>query len=129
MALALNELISVYGVPAGWDVGASVYRRLWAHLPGEVLRDAIERYMATDTQWFPKPGQILALAAEEMRTRLDRRIVLPPTERPVNRMTEEECDELMARYRVRRADARLVPATPRYVVDEVPETIAGKPWR
>lgn len=133
MAVCLNELLSVYGVPAGWDVGADVYRRLWAHLPGDVLRDAIDRYMATDTQWFPKPGQILPLAAEEMQARLDRRIALPPpAEEAIDRMPAEECDELMAQYRMRRivGDPRVrVTVEPRYVVDEVPETIGGKPWR
>lgn len=141
MALCLNELLSVYGVPAGWDTGASVYRRLWANLPGDMLRDAIDRYMASDTEWFPKPGQILALAAEEMawrRKRLDnardeaRAMLSVPVEQ---RITAEEVEAVMAKYRSRFRATPAPPAlgeqyaTPSYVVDEVPETIAGKPWR
>ena len=41
MALVLNDLISVYGVPAGWDASARVYRDLWGALPADVLRDAV----------------------------------------------------------------------------------------
>lgn len=144
MALALNELLSVYGVPAGWDTGASVYRRLWGHLPGDVLRDSIDRYMASDTGWFPKPGQILALAEHEMvwrRKDLDRAggsgAPAVPVPAPVaRRITTEEATNAVEVFWKQRG-GRFVGVTvepvttvePRYVVDEVPEMIAGKPWR
>lgn len=140
MALALNELLSVYGVPAGWDVGASVYRRLWANLPGDVLRDAIDRHLA-ESPWFPKPAEILERAQDEMawrRKSLDHAALPIPAPAPVvRRITANEAAEAVKAFwekrggRLDEEGATMCPVScePRYVVDEVPETIAGKPWR
>lgn len=135
MAVALNELISIYGVPAGWDVGARIYREMWGDLPADVLFQSIRRYMAS-SNWFPKPAEILALAAEEMRLRktiLDveitrARTALPKPEEPV--VTPEEIDSLWEKYGGRTIVHEAVRRPePHCVTSEIPETIAGKPWR
>lgn len=138
MALVLNDLISMYGVPAGWDTSARLYRELWGALPADVLQDAVLAHMATPGrgEWFPKPADVLGHAQAEMdaryasrrRERSQARLEAP--RRP--RVTERDIEELWAKYGGRpkaAAVANRAPVRPAYVVDKVPETVRGKPWR
>lgn len=144
IAAQLEVLEAIYGPPAGLEQSAGMYLELWSQLPPDVLSDAIKAHIRK-SKFFPKPSEILELASEEMifrredvdygceqLARLDepRDHPPPPTEQELAERAAQ-VEEIWGKYGgrpVRIPDAR-APIEPLYVSTDVPDTIAGRPWR
>lgn len=129
----LGILEAVYGAPAGWEQSAKIYVRLLSHLPIDLLAEAVERHVRT-SKWFPKPAELLEGTGEEIIARRETlrwqsekisELKAPAT----RRVTAEEIAELKAQHGFARQVIPRVRPTPLYVVNVLPETIAGEPWR
>jgi hypothetical protein len=142
IAAVLYGLLSVYGVPAGWDDAKSLYLDALADLPFDLLQEAAAAHIRT-SQWFPKPAQLRAFASEELSDRRAARAIRaePPRQleaAPVKPVTPEEIEAIKAKYRAqpgwewlsrpRNAHERRT-AQAAYVAFGVPDTVLGKPWK
>jgi hypothetical protein len=151
-AACLDKAGRVFGYPQSWfcadgkgdDITAGIWLDALADIPLDLLADAVDRYInaVPPNRWFPKPGELRALCAEELQARradVQRRLPTVETFRITesrsskweSRMTEEELAELHREHGLDQpaAPPRPAPVSPLYVVDEIPDTIAGQPWR
>jgi hypothetical protein len=154
-AACLDKAGRVFGYPKSWyredgegdDITASIWLDALADIPLDLLADAVDRYInaVPPNRWFPKPGELRALCAEEMQERRnDRRFLascvggdirsrdhaLNHDHHPVARPTAEEIEAIWESHGGRPETAKLRPApvNPLYVVDEIPKTVLGQPW-
>lgn len=151
-AACLDKAGRVFGYPQSWfcadgegdDITAGIWLDALADIPLDLLTDAVDRYInaVPPNWWFPKPGELRALCDEELQARRadgQRRLLTVETYRLPelrfckweSRMTEEELAELHREHGLDQPTAppRPAPVSPLYVVDEIPDTIAGQPWR
>jgi hypothetical protein len=151
-AACLDKAGRVFGYPQSWfcadgegdDITAGIWLDALADIPLDLLADAVDRYInaVPPNRWFPKPGELRALCAEELQARragVQRRLRTVETFRISesrlpkweSRMTVEELAELHREHGLDEPapPRRPEPVSPLYVVDEIPDTIAGQPWR
>lgn len=141
IATCLDKLGRVFGYPPDFQNPntAGIWIDALADLPIDLLIEATDRYIMEPTherKRFPQPGQLRAIVSEEMAARHVDRLrreqrAQKPQDAPVQRITPEEAEEIWAKYGGRPARPKLPASTIKwtYVVDEVPETIAGVAWR
>jgi hypothetical protein len=55
--------------PAEEKVVKTDWLRLMGHLPGDLMREAVDRYLLSPKRFRPTPGQLLEMVADDLRYR------------------------------------------------------------
>ena len=139
--MLLDRCGRVCGYPPGWDdISAGIWIDSLSDIPADLLALSVQRYIGKpgeSRRWFPQPGQLRFEIIDELCWRrqtirdADPRALPPPPEPEPSPIVREEIGrrlgDLIASLRMDAAAPRALPSRPCYVVDEVPQTIAGKP--
>jgi len=141
IAACLDKAGRVFGYPAGFaddEVTAGIWLDALSDIPADLLKDAVDRYInmpSLEARWFPRPGQLRALALEEMEERradlrrLDRQSVDQGARSTPSDDDIAHVAERVAEFRATVGESVKPRVQPLYVSNEVPDTIAGEPWR
>jgi hypothetical protein len=137
----LDKAGRVFGYPAGFadEATAGIWLDALSDIPPDLLREAVDRYInmpSLEARWFPRPGQLRALVLEELEERRNDLRRFRPTRKEILQVRSTPSDDDIAHVAERVAEFRATVGEsvkprvqPLYVSNEVPDTIAGEPWR